>query len=31
LLGDEIVNLGLTASFVLGNAGCPVLLWRNPI
>ncbi|HJO05996.1 MAG TPA: universal stress protein [Chloroflexota bacterium] len=30
LLGDEIVDFGLTASFVLGNTDCPVLLWRNP-
>ncbi len=30
LLGDEVVDLGPASSFVLRNAPCPVLLWRNP-
>ncbi len=30
LLGDESVDLGPTASFVLVHADCPTLLWRNP-
>ncbi len=30
LLGDEVLDLGPAASFVLSNAACPVVLWRNP-
>ena len=30
VLEDEAIDLGPAASFVLPNAPCPVLLWRNP-
>ena len=30
LLDDEVLDIGAAASFVLPNAPCPVLLWRNP-
>ena len=28
--GDQILDLGPAATFVLSNSPCPVLLWRNP-
>ena len=30
LLGEESLDLGPTAAFVLGHADCSTLLWRNP-